>query len=236
VTIPNLSLITDQRQMVQQLGAYAQDQIRWGKLIATLSTRHDWVDAATDNRLRNTTLSQDDGAWSGRAGLMYLFDNGLAPYATWSTSFLPVIGTSSSGDPFAPSTAQQFEVGLRYQPPGMPIMLSAAAFDITQTNVATYASALLRYQNGEVRSRGIEFEARGEILPGWNVMGAYTYLDAEVTRATNAEQGNRPIGAPAHTASFWSDYTFQDGPLAGFGFGAGVRWIGSTIGGYMPNP
>ncbi len=235
VTIPGLALITDQRQVIQQLGVYAQDQIRWDRLILTLSGRHDWVDATTDNRLRSTTLSQDDSAWSGRAGLLYVFDNGFAPYVTWSTSFLPVLGTDSAGDPFVPSTAQQVEAGLRYQPPGLPLMLSVAAFDITQTNVATYASATLRYQNGEVRSRGVELEARGEVLPGWNVTAAYTYLNAEVTRANNAEQGNRPIGVPAHTASLWSDYTIQDGPLAGLGFGAGVRWIGSTIGGYMPN-
>jgi iron complex outermembrane receptor protein len=35
---------------------------------------------------------------------------------------------------------------------------------------------------------------------------------------------------PSHSASFWGDYTIQDGPLAGFGFGGGIRYIGAFEG------
>jgi iron complex outermembrane receptor protein len=43
-------------------------------------------------------------------------------------------------------------------------------------------------------------------------------------------QGKKPVGAPADTASVWADYTIQTGALTGFGFGGGVRYIGSSYG------
>ena len=58
--------------------------------------------------------------WSGRAGLNYLFDNGVAPYISHATSFDPVLGNDFSGSPFVPTEARQSEIGIKYHPPGPP--------------------------------------------------------------------------------------------------------------------
>jgi iron complex outermembrane receptor protein len=48
--------------------------------------------------------------------------------------------------------------------------------------------------------------------------------------SNDVDLGKRPLGIPTQMASAWGDYTFHDGPLAGFGFAAGVRYVGSTYG------
>ena len=58
----------------------------------TLTGRHD---RATSGRSRlsfriGAAISQDDTASTGRVGLNYVFDNGFAPYVSYSTSFEPV--------------------------------------------------------------------------------------------------------------------------------------------------
>ena len=165
---------------------------------------------------------------------MYLAPHGLAPYASYSTSFLPTIGTDASGNPFVPRTADQYEVGLRWQPPGYASFVQAAAFQITQQNTLTVntASPQFQVQTGEVRVRGAELEAVAS-LPGrgLNLIASWTYLDPEVTSSNRAgEEGTRPAGVPKTTASLYLDKSFDegDGVLAGLGAGAGVRYVGNT--------
>ena len=79
---------------------------------------YDRASSTTVDRLDGTSTTQKDSAWTGRVGLTYLFDSGLAPYAGYTTSFDPEIGIDASGKAYEPTTARQTEVGVKYQPPG----------------------------------------------------------------------------------------------------------------------
>jgi iron complex outermembrane receptor protein len=228
--VRNLAPLSNDLQTRDQLGVYLQDQIRAGNWVLTLGGRHDWATTETESRLRGTTTTADDRAFTGRVGLVYLAPNGLAPFASYSTSFLPQLGTTASGAPFRPVEGEQVEVGLKFQPPGGNSFLQVAAFQITQRNGLTPdpTNRVFQVQTGEVEVRGVELEAVAEITPEMRVIGAYTYLDAEITRANDGTVGNRPNGIPAHMASLYGDYGFRTGPLRGLGLGAGVRYIGNT--------
>ena len=105
----------------------------------------------------------------------------------------------------------------------------AAVFDLKRQNVLTTDpnNALLSIQTGEVTSRGIELEAVANVMPGLKVTGAFTNFHIFVSEDLNAALiGTVPTNTPSEIASAWADYTFQTGPLAGFGFGAGVRYNG----------
>ncbi len=228
--VRNLPVISDELQTRDQLGVYLQDQIRWGSWVLTVGGRHDWATTESENRLRGITTTADDSAFTGRIGLVYLAPNGFAPYASYSTSFQPQLGSTAAGTPFRPTEGAQYEVGVKIQPPGRNSFVQLAGFHITQRNSLTTdpVNRISQVQTGEVEVRGIELEAVAEVTPELRVIGAYTYLDAEITRANDGTVGNRPSGVPAQQASLYTDYSFREGPLRGLGLGAGVRHVGNT--------
>ncbi|MBB3772539.1 iron complex outermembrane receptor protein [Angulomicrobium tetraedrale] len=211
-----------------QYGLYAQDQIRFGNWIATLAVRQDWAESTT----RSTTLQkQNDSAPSTRFGLLYHFDNGLAPYVSYAESFTPLAGTDFNGDAFEPEQGTQYEAGIKYQPPGTDILITAAYFDLTRENLLTSDLAHIGYsvQIGEARSRGFEFEAKAELQDGWSMLAAYTRLDTRYTQDNSGLQGLVPVGVPDDMASLWVHYDVQpDSPLYGLAGAVGVRYIGSS--------
>lgn len=230
-----LSRINNQKQSSRQSGLYIQDQIELDNWTFVAGGRYDMVRTTTENYLTSTTRTQDDSAFSGKLGLIYNFDNGVAPYLSYSTSFLPVNGNDANGNAFKPTTARQVEVGIKYQPVGFDGLFTLAYFDIEQQDVVTSLNQLQSYQTGEQRSRGIEFEAKVAVNDNINLTGAFSYTKAEVVKGLGVDVGDYPIGIPDYTASLWGDYSFFDGALAGLKLGAGVRYVGQSVGGYSPS-
>lgn len=217
-----------------QLGVYLQDQIKFGGFTLVLSGRNDWVSTSQADRPSGATLyNREDSKFSGRAGLIYNFANGLAPYVAYATSYNPIIGLNASNQLFVPETGVQAEVGLKYQPAGFNGHFSVAVFDLKRKNVPTTAPVALpalQIQTGEVTSRGLELEAVANPLPGLKTVAAFTTYDLFNSKDDNpALIGFTPTNVPQQVGSLWADYTFQDGPLTGFGFGGGVRYIGKSF-------
>ncbi|WP_159999542.1 TonB-dependent siderophore receptor [Roseomonas sp. 18066] len=227
-------------QNLDQVGFYAQDQIALGRWRFNLGLRYDRASLGTTSHLAsgadNVISSQNDDKVTWRAGALYLFDNGLAPYASYSTSFLPNTGTQApqrGAGTFEPTTGEQYEVGIKYQPPGMNSFVQLAAFQITQQNVLTLDPVYTTYSiaQGEIRSRGIELEARASLTDSLDLIGAYAYTHAEITQSnTAAVRGSDVPQVPRHLASGWANYRFRDGALRGLSVGGGVRYVGETYG------
>lgn len=219
-----------------QTGLYAQDQIKLTRnWILSLGGRYDWAESSIDsidhyNNNLKTTSTQKDEAFTGRVGLVYKSDFGLAPYIGYSESFLPVAGADSiTGIPFAPETGQQYEAGIKFQPPGMQSFVTAAIFDLTRQNHTTQTDMFQTSQTGETNSRGIELSAKASLAEGLDLVASFTTFDIEITESVRPEEiGKEPLQTPDTMASLWADYTFPYGPLQGFGFGGGVRYTGSS--------
>jgi iron complex outermembrane receptor protein len=197
----------------------------------TIGGRQDFAELSDHNDLSGVTTTSDPSKFTGRAGLLYLFDNGLAPYVNYATSFLPQTGTTRGGTPFAPTTGESFEAGIKYQPLGWNSYFTATWFNLTKDNVLTTDPVFgspYSVQTGQIRSRGTELEAVLSLAEGLKGVASYSYTDATVTRSNGADLGKVPIGVPTQQAAIFLDYTWQTGPIAGFGVGAGARWIGQT--------
>lgn len=222
--------IQSQDTTEKQLGIYLQDQIKIEKLSLLIGGRWDDARMNTENRLNGSEIKQDDDAFTGRAGAIYNFDNGLAPYVSYSESFEPVSGTAFDGSQFNPTEAYQYEVGIKYQPVDSSHLITLSWFDLTQKNVLTSDpnNPGFNIQTGEVNTRGFELESKTSFDNGLNLIAAYTYLDDEITKSNNGDEGERRGQIPKHTASLWADYTFNTGNFAGLGLGMGVRYIGET--------
>ncbi|RJG40385.1 TonB-dependent siderophore receptor [Mesorhizobium sp. DCY119] len=224
-----LMTIIDSGQKLRQTGVYLQDQLSFGGFRAVLGVRHDRTRQDNDTRLAGVSADQSSDATSYRAGLLYLFDNGLAPYSSYSTSFEPTIGVDSSGNPFVPSKAQQYEVGLKYQPSGLDALFTVSAFDIRRQDALVPDTLGFNVQEGEIHSRGLEFEARGNMTSNLELIAALTLLDTKVTETAIADNaGNRPQAVPDYYGSVWANYSFYSGALEGLTLGGGIRFVGSS--------
>ncbi|HFF1655473.1 TPA: TonB-dependent siderophore receptor [Providencia rettgeri] len=229
---PVNNMMSNTLQTSDQVGIYAQQQAKFDNgVILVLSGREDWSNSKTHNRKSEASTEQRDSKFTYRTAAMYVTDFGLAPYVSYSTSFNPQLGVNFYGNNYKPITAKQMEAGLKYQPEGSNTNLTLAVFELKQQNMLTAdpENNLNSLQTGEVRSRGVELQGVYSPFDGLNLTAAYTYNQLENTKTNNAaEKGKRPTGLPEHTASAWADYTLQSGQLQGLGFGAGVRYTGSS--------
>ena len=234
--IPTLPPLPFSSQEQRQIGLYAQDQLRFGGgLILTLAGRHDWI--RDREKLADTRRSFGD--FSYRAGLSYVFDNGIAPYLSFARSFEPVAGADRSGTPFDPTTGRQIEAGLKFDarnaPDGTKLFATLAAYHLVQQNVLTPDTANaggegFQVQTGEVRVKGIEAELVARFNERLSLNASYTYTDSEVTESNGAELGDQLPVTPHHKLSALADYTFQDGSLAGLGASFGGRYLSKSTG------
>ena len=176
--------------------------------------------------------------WVPRAGLVYRYTDELSFYGSYTESFKPNStiaalndGSVLQGD-LQPEQSKAWELGTKLDIPGR-ITASAALFDITKRNVLVSVGSgvdTVYSVAGEVRSRGLELDASGQLSERWSLIGSYAYTDAEVTKDP-ALQGNRLQNVAKHTGSFSAVYDV--GSLIGgddLRVGAGARYVGQREG------
>lgn len=220
---------------LKQTGLYLQDQLKWDKWVVTGGLRRDRAENSNTRELPASGTStqiyqQSVNKATGRLGGVYLFDSGWAPYVSYATSFSPEIGRDINDELLKPSTGRQLEAGLRYQPDNSNVSYTASVFTLERKNVTTAASqdpdALV--QSGEVKSQGIELEARADILRNLSVVAQYTYLDTEIKQSNNGDRGLSQPGAVKHSASVWTKYSFKLSDTLLANAGLGVRYYGKA--------
>lgn len=224
----------DYNQKTVQTGLYVQDQMALDKWRLTLGGREDWVHQGTTYLNKKDATNTDRSKnFSGNAALSYVFDSGFVPYLSYAESFQPA--SNASVDPvksYKPTEGKQWELGVKYQPPGTNTLLSAAIYDLTQKNVLVTrfgsGGESITDQAGEVKVKGLELEAVSDVTENLKVIAAYTLAKSEVQ--TGTYKGNRLQLMPNQQASLWTDYTWHDGMLDGFGIGFGARYTGNTYG------
>ncbi|XBS69719.1 TonB-dependent siderophore receptor [Acerihabitans sp. KWT182] len=227
VALPGITART--RQTQSQTGFYLQDQAKWRQWVLNLGGRYDEASTITHNLVAASRSDENDYATTGRAGLLYHFDSGFAPYVSYSTSFVPASGTDYNGDAFKPTKGKQAEAGVKYQPNGLDALFTAAVYNLRQTNVLTADPdhADFSVQTGEIRSKGIELEGKVNVTPSWLVTASYALTDPEITRSNDGDEGNSPVGIARQSATLWSEYTLP-GKLDGVTLGGGVRYVGTS--------
>jgi iron complex outermembrane recepter protein len=244
IPAPDPNDLSTEKNWAKQTGVYLQDQISLNHWRFLFGVRQDWVDEKQTSNLASFNVSnQPDDKLTWRTGVVYLFDNGLAPYASYSTSFQPQFGDiTASGAAAVPTTGQQYEVGLKYQPMNSNSLLTLALYNLTEQNVpeADPLNPGFVVQAGEIRSRGVELSDRISLTDSFNLIASYAFTDSRYTRSdltavgaygvAAAVQGKYQYGVPRNAASLWADYTLHGSVLNGLGFSGGVRYVGYTYG------
>ncbi|GHD46646.1 ferrisiderophore receptor [Thalassobaculum fulvum] len=220
--IPSITVADTPAVNFKQAGVYAQDQLRiYDRWLVTAGARWDQVE--TDNP--NSGINASDSDITVNLGLMYKFDNGISPYVSYNESFRQEnFGTDVNGASFDPTRGVQYEVGVKYEIPGVPSLITASVFEITKSNILVTDpdNPTYKVQSGEATSRGFELE--GQVKLGeFEVEANYAFLKTE------GDDGEPLYGIPDHAASTWVTWR-PGGTWEGFKAGAGVRYVGSSHG------
>jgi iron complex outermembrane recepter protein len=236
--IPTGAPYQNNDSLLIQNGLYAQDQIKYrNHLIFTLGGRQDFAQNDITNYIPGDAgYSHLDTRFTGRVGVTYLTDSGVAPYFAYSTSFLPNAGvfvynssTGLSTTPAVPSDARQIEGGVKLQPRTSNSFITASIFQINETNVLVADSNFNEHQDGGVRSRGLELEGIASLSHGLNLHGGYTFTATDnLSDVTTANIGKWLPQTPRSQLSALADYTQPEGRFAGFGGNIGVRFVGAN--------
>ena len=202
---------------------YVQDQVELGPVELIAGLRYDRFRLDALNLLNGATFSRTDDLWSPRLGIVFHPVEPVSVYASYSRSFLP-----QSGDQFnsldltsaslQPERFDNYEVGVKWQAtPGL--LLTAAVYQLDRTNTrAVGPNPGEVVLTGAQRSRGLELEAAGEILPNWQVTFAYTLQEAQITQTTSAAPAGRDVPlVPEHQLAAWTRYDVS--PRIGVGLG-----------------
>ncbi|NEQ98509.1 MAG: TonB-dependent siderophore receptor [Cyanothece sp. SIO2G6] len=217
------------------LQVYLQDQIQLlDNLILVAGVNYETVSQETVTSRGGVTTEEelDEDEFTPRFGLVYQPLDNLSLYASYSRSFLPSAAVTVEGEPLEPETGEGFEVGIKAELFDGNLLATLAYFNLTKQNVATADPDDPRFSvaTGEQDSQGIELDIVGEILPGWDIIASYSYIDAEIAEDNRFDVGNRLAGVAEHSASLWTTYEIAAGDLDGLGFGLGFNWVGDRQG------
>ncbi|OAJ46524.1 TonB-dependent siderophore receptor [Pseudomonas marginalis] len=225
---------TDFFEQTKSQALNLQDQIIFtDRLRGMVGARFEHFEQSTDDFTRNHAKSrQTHDALTQRAGLLYQLTPQIGVFANASTSFKPNSGLDANGKTFKPEEGVGYEVGIKSELFDDRLSATLAAFHIEKENVlaldpATNTSRAM----GKARSQGFDLQLTGQVTEAVRVIGAFAYIDAEVTKGDKAiPAGSRILGVAKRSGSLLGVYEFQDGVLRGSDLGAAFTYVGDRSG------
>ena len=211
-----------------------QDQIIFtDRLRGMVGARFEHFEQSIDDFTRNHAKSkQTHDAFTQRAGLLYQLTPQVGVFANASTSFKPNSGLDANNKSFKPEEGVGYEVGIKSELFDDRLSATLAAFHIEKENVLTLDPATnLNRAVGKARSQGFDLQLTGQVTDAVRVIGAFAYIDAEVTKGDKAiPAGSRILGVAKRSGSLLGVYEFQDGALRGSDLGAAFTYVGDRSG------
>lgn len=214
---------------------YATDNIFFndGKFNVLLGVRSTDVDqrSVALGGAETSTLSGSDTNF--QVGAVYRINPNLSIFGNVADAFEPQNATDpDTGEFIGPQTSDAIELGLKFA--GLydgKLSGSLAAFEIKKNNVRRSDYNPVTFMSDAAitndKSTGIEFELFYNPTDNWNIVAAYSYIDAKVVG--EVATGLPLEGATPHRFTLFNSYTVQEGPLEGARFGGGLVWADGPI-------
>jgi iron complex outermembrane receptor protein len=211
-------------------GIYIQEQVSLNRWKLLLGLRQEFYKGGdNDDKQDSTNGGMKENILLPRVGLVYAIKPNVSLYATYNRGFDPFEASTELqvfDEPFKPITSELFETGIKGNLFKNNLSASLSLYQLTVKNVAVNANHIdnpnLFVQQGKTRSRGLETEAAGNILPNLSATLSYAYCDAKVIESKVPSQVGIPMeNAPRHTSNSWIKYSIAKGFLKKFGIVAG---------------
>jgi len=211
--------------LTKYAGLYVQDELGFFDNVLRLTL------AARYSNNNNVTARVKKDVVTPRFGLSATVLPNTAVYALYDQSYIAQTAVDINNEVLPAQRGKNIEVGVKRDWLNGRFSSTVTAFNINKTNIAqALQPANPQFPNaqvaiGEVRSRGIEADFTGELLPGLNLVANYAFLDATITKDNNEANIGRKLGGTAkHNSNAWLNYRFQQGALKGFGLSGGMQW------------
>lgn len=214
-------------------GIYVQDQIKLGRLQVLLGLRQEYYTDVTNFDEPDESKAKQE-ALLPRLGAVFTLTSGINLYGTYTEGYMPQssanLQNANVGGPFDPLISNMVEFGAKSEWLAGRLAVNVAAYQIEQNNVLVNANDpnnpdLLR-QRGQERSRGVELDITGRILPNLSLIANYALNETIIAESTNeSEIGTIKENAPRHQGGFWARYNLTGGALKGIGIGAGANFV-----------
>lgn len=228
---PAITRANDFHEHTQSYALNLQDQIAFTeRLRGLLGVRLERVEQASLNRSTGIRSSQEKDVTTPRVGLLYQLTPEVGVFANASTSFKPN-SVGSQGQVYKPEKGLGYESGLKLDLFERRIGATVALFHIDKENVITTDALGDSVAAGEARSQGVDLQFSGQVSDALRVIGAYAYIDAEVTKGDAAiAKGSDLLGIARNSGSLMGVYEWQNGLLQGSDVGAAINYVGERSG------
>lgn len=227
-TAPSPIELTDREITKEQTGLYIQDQLRLDdRWVFLAGVRYDTAETDNTSQAGGTTTREvaDDDEFSFSGGIMYLADNGISPYISYTESFQPIPSAQSNGELYEPLEGKQVEVGVKIAPEGLDGYITASIYKIEEKNSLVTVPGGTQGQAGERNTDGFELEGVAYVTDNLQLTAAYTFSDSRTKNDATDDGDVQATLIPRHMGSAWLDYTFADA-APGLKVGGGVRAVG----------
>ncbi|WP_316847777.1 TonB-dependent receptor [Pedobacter psychrodurus] len=213
------------------LSGYVQDELGFFNNIVrlTLAGRYTYV-----NQSAYGSPADKAKHFTPRVGLSVSVDKNTSVYAVYDEAFTPQTGFFRDGGTAKPITGNNKEFGIKKDWFDGRWNTTLSLYRITKQNEITgdpnnQAGETFSIVIGEKRAQGVEFDVRGELTKGLNLIANYAYTDAKVTKVADGVEGvfvgQVVPGFSKHTANAWLTYSLQNGALKGFGVSGGFTYL-----------
>jgi iron complex outermembrane receptor protein len=207
---------------------YVQDELGFfeNKIRLTLAARYTWI-----KQTSSYSNPASDSHITPRVGLSFSLTPSTAIYGLYDQAFTPQSGVVKNGD-VKPLTGNNVEFGIKQDWFNGTWSTTLSAYSILKKNELTSDPANTPGQNfsvvlGEKRARGIEFDVRGKIVEGLNLIANYAFTESTVKNSNvpSIVAGSTVPGFAKHTANTWINYTVVNGKLKGLGASIGGTYL-----------
>ncbi|MDP3472018.1 MAG: TonB-dependent receptor [Algoriphagus sp.] len=230
--------VTYNQYLQQSHGIYIQNQSEIGPLKVLLGLRQEYFkDYLNYNSPSEEQIEQK--ALLPRVGLVYTANPNINFYGTWVKGYQPQDGASvinpDAGGPFDPLASEMLEAGVKSEWFQKRVSATLSFYQIVERgglyNANDPSNPERLVQLGEEKSKGVEMNITGNILPNWSIVAGYAFNDAKITKADDEEViGRQKPNAPKNTANIWSKYIFEQGSFKGLGIGFGYNYVSDRLG------
>ncbi|KIA89038.1 TonB-dependent siderophore receptor [Kaistella jeonii] len=249
--IPESSTRSILRIPTQRFGIYAQDFIELTdkfKVLAGLRWSYIENVAAEGQIFTNdkapSSAGTSDQALSPKAGLVYMPNDNLSIFGTYTNSFSANTGRDVNNNALKPSVIDQFEVGLKHNFWNKAVALNLSVYQIENRNFyqtadfkadgSVNSDSTIKDFAGKMRSRGVELDITGNPYPNLSIIAGASYNHSvylETPDNFGYVENQRLVRTPATTANASVFYTFNQ-YVKGLQLGASIYYVGDRLAGW----